>query len=43
MRCPLTFMTSSTRPMNQKYPWSSMRAPSPAKYRSPYFFQYVSL
>ena len=32
MRWPETFMTSSTRPMSQKSPSSSMRAPSPAKY-----------
>ena len=31
-RCPLTFSTSSTRPMIQKYPSLSMRAPSPVKY-----------
>jgi hypothetical protein len=30
-RWPLTLITSSTRPMIQKYPSSSRRAPSPAK------------
>jgi len=31
-RCPLTLSTSSTRPMIQKYPSLSLRAPSPVKY-----------
>ena len=32
IRCADTFITSSTRPRSQKYPSSSRRAPSPAKY-----------
>ena len=31
MRCPETFITSSTRPSSQKSPSSSTRAPSPTK------------
>ncbi len=42
MRWPETFITSSTRPSSQKSPSSSIRAPSPAKYVSVYFDQYVS-
>ena len=42
MRWPETFITSSTRPSSQKSPSSSIRAPSPAKYTSSYFDQYVS-
>ena len=33
IRCPDTFITSSTRPRNQMSPSSSFLAPSPAKYR----------
>ncbi len=33
MRCPLTFMTSSTRPSTHRAPSSSYLAPSPAKYQ----------
>ena len=32
MRWPEIFITSSTRPISQKYPSLSRRAPSPAKY-----------
>ena len=42
MRWPETFITSSTRPSSQKSPSASIRAPSPAKYVSVYFDQYVS-
>jgi hypothetical protein len=37
-----TFITSSTRPINQKSPSSSIRAPSPAKYIPGNRLQYVS-
>src|SRR2546425_3948346 len=42
MRWPEIFITSSTRPMSQKYPSVSRLAPSPAKYRPGYLLQYVS-
>ncbi len=41
MRCPLTLITSSTRPVIQKYPSSSRRAPSPVKYRPLKVVKYV--
>jgi hypothetical protein len=42
MRCPETFMTSSTRPSSQMSPASSFLAPSPAKYNPGKRDQYVS-
>src|SRR2546430_471765 len=42
MRWPEIFITSSTRPMSQKYPSVSRLAASPAKYRPGYLLQYVS-
>jgi hypothetical protein len=42
IRCAETFMTSSTLPISQKSPSSSIRAPSPAKYIPGKRLQYVS-
>ena len=36
MRCPATFITSSTRPKSQKSPSASRFAPSPVKYAAPF-------
>src|SRR2546426_2933854 len=43
IRCPATLITSSIRPMSQRYPSSSTRAPSPVKYFPGTWDQYTCL